>query len=312
MRHLPFLVNLACLAVGIACLARLSLAYALGRDAVRLSRLAFFAAYTYLMSVGFLFCYYLINVGDGLAAQRAFASSVFLGMAALEPAFPWMMRPEDENGRAAAPPLPAFIAAGVTALQAAAIWLLPDALSFVPLALAFLPFSAVVAWVALRAKKSDALGSLKKADAALLLLYVPILALAAFEVIYLFRDDRKNGYGLISLPLAYAVSAIQFLRLTAAREVALPGHAPMELPAAVAAAARLTAREAQMASLILEGKENKEIARALSLSENTVRNHIYNLYQKLGIQRRMDLVRLIRRGGPGTGTKLPGDSGPDR
>jgi DNA-binding CsgD family transcriptional regulator len=312
MRHIPFLLDLACLAVGIACLARLSLAYALKRDASRLSRLAFFAAYTYLMAVGVLFCYYLVNVGGGLEAQRAFASLIFLGMAALEAIFPWMMRPEAEDGKSVAPPRAAFIAAAVTALQAGSIWLFPDSLSFVPLALAFLPFSAVVAWVILRAKRAKAFPAIKKGDAALLLLYAPILALAAWEILFLFRDDPKSGYVLLSLPLAYALSALQFLKHTAAREVAPPGDSAIELSAAMAEAARLTARETQMAKLILEGKENKEIARALRLSENTVRNHIHNLYQKLGIQRRMDLVRLIREENAGTGTKLPGESGPLR
>src|SRR5512133_648623 len=104
MRHLPVFVNLLGLAIGIACLARLSQAYALKKDPHRLSRLVFFASYSFLMAVAFFFGYYLINVESGLGAQRAFASLIFAGMAILEPIFPWMMRPVDPQGKLVAPP----------------------------------------------------------------------------------------------------------------------------------------------------------------------------------------------------------------
>ena len=54
----------------------------------------------------------------------------------------------------------------------------------------------------------------------------------------------------------------------------------------------LSFREAEIAQLILKGKSNKEIAVALDLSTSTVKNHIYNIYQKLDINSRFELIHL--------------------
>lgn len=52
----------------------------------------------------------------------------------------------------------------------------------------------------------------------------------------------------------------------------------------------LTPRERELAKLASEGMQNKEIAELLFLSEGTVRNHLSIVYQKLGIQRRHQLM----------------------
>jgi DNA-binding CsgD family transcriptional regulator len=56
---------------------------------------------------------------------------------------------------------------------------------------------------------------------------------------------------------------------------------------------KISKREQEIADLILEGKSNKEIQNALFISLHTVKNHIYNLYQKLGVKSRGQLVHLI-------------------
>jgi DNA-binding CsgD family transcriptional regulator len=55
----------------------------------------------------------------------------------------------------------------------------------------------------------------------------------------------------------------------------------------------LTAREQEILRLILQGASNKDIERKLFISASTVRNHIYNIYQKLGVQNRLELINLI-------------------
>lgn len=52
----------------------------------------------------------------------------------------------------------------------------------------------------------------------------------------------------------------------------------------------LTPREMQMLVLMAKGITIKEIARALSVSEKTVRNHISNIYHKLNIYDRSQVV----------------------
>ena len=55
----------------------------------------------------------------------------------------------------------------------------------------------------------------------------------------------------------------------------------------------LSRREREGMDLILEGQSNKEIMRVLFLSHGTVRNHISNLYQKLGVNSRLKLIQFI-------------------
>ena len=54
-------------------------------------------------------------------------------------------------------------------------------------------------------------------------------------------------------------------------------------------------REQDILKLILDGKSNKEIEAALFISYHTVKNHVYNLYQKLGIKNRYELVHFITK-----------------
>ena len=58
----------------------------------------------------------------------------------------------------------------------------------------------------------------------------------------------------------------------------------------------ITDREEEIIELICEGNTNKEIAQKLSLSVNTVSNHITNIFDKTGVRSRIDLLNLVRRG----------------
>ncbi len=59
----------------------------------------------------------------------------------------------------------------------------------------------------------------------------------------------------------------------------------------------LTERELEILRLMAGGAANKEIAAALYISENTVKTHISNLFQKLGARDRTEAVtRALSRG----------------
>ena len=66
-----------------------------------------------------------------------------------------------------------------------------------------------------------------------------------------------------------------------------------ELP--VGWVARLTPREIEVATKILEGHTNDEIAMLLGISEHTVKRHNYTVFQKLGIEHRAQLIANARR-----------------
>ena len=59
----------------------------------------------------------------------------------------------------------------------------------------------------------------------------------------------------------------------------------------------LTKREKEVFELLVQDKTTKEIASDLFISEKTVRNHISNAMQKLGVKGRSQaVVELIRTG----------------
>ena len=52
----------------------------------------------------------------------------------------------------------------------------------------------------------------------------------------------------------------------------------------------LTIREKEVFDLLIDNKTTKEIAKILGISEKTVRNHISNTIQKLGVKGRAAAV----------------------
>lgn len=57
----------------------------------------------------------------------------------------------------------------------------------------------------------------------------------------------------------------------------------------------LTKREKEVFMLLVSNKSTKEIANELGISEKTVRNHISNAMQKLGVKGRAQaVVELLR------------------
>lgn len=56
----------------------------------------------------------------------------------------------------------------------------------------------------------------------------------------------------------------------------------------------LTRRETEILSYLAEGHNGSYIASALFISPNTARTHIHNIYRKLGVSSREDILRLAR------------------
>jgi len=57
----------------------------------------------------------------------------------------------------------------------------------------------------------------------------------------------------------------------------------------------LTVREREIVELIGDGLSNKEIASGLSIEVTTVKNHVHNILEKLGVRRRGDAAAIVRR-----------------
>ncbi|MCX7790344.1 MAG: response regulator transcription factor [Chloroflexaceae bacterium] len=58
-------------------------------------------------------------------------------------------------------------------------------------------------------------------------------------------------------------------------------------------AADLSEREAEVLSLVAQGLTNTQIAQRLNVSENTVKFHLQNIYQKLGVSNRTEAAGIF-------------------
>jgi DNA-binding NarL/FixJ family response regulator len=74
------------------------------------------------------------------------------------------------------------------------------------------------------------------------------------------------------------------------REAMKQVMAAMNRPEPAFAKAEVTAREKEVTELVGRGLRNKEIARQLGITEGTVKMHLHNLYEKLGISSRTELA----------------------
>jgi two-component system NarL family response regulator len=134
---------------------------------------------------------------------------------------------------------------------------------------------------------------------------IPKLARAASVIVLTASEGAESGISAIRLGARAIVQkrfAIESL-VTAIRAVA-DGHVWM--PPAIQAAIvqnespstkRLTSRESEIVRYVAMGMRNSEVAQRLSVSENTVKTHLSNVFQKLDIRDRLELTHYAIRTG---------------
>jgi DNA-binding NarL/FixJ family response regulator len=66
--------------------------------------------------------------------------------------------------------------------------------------------------------------------------------------------------------------------------------------------ALLTRREEDVVRLVVEGMKNREIAQNLQISDHSVRNYLYRIFEKLGVSSRVELILRV------SAQQNPGDS----
>lgn len=122
-----------------------------------------------------------------------------------------------------------------------------------------------------------------------------VMALRAGAHGYLVKETP--GDDLVRAVRVAAGGGAVFSPAVAGRLAAL-FSAVHELPSR-AALPELTDRERQVLDLVARGHNNRRIARALMLSEKTVRNHVSHVFTKLGVGDRAAAVVLARDAGLG-------------
>src|SRR5262245_35849707 len=129
---------------------------------------------------------------------------------------------------------------------------------------------------------------------------VLIALLKVIEYQYFVRLYPAEVYGGL-LAVIFSVLGIYFgLRWARTREVVVvkevrvPRDGPFALDAEKLKALGITQREHEILGLIAEGLSNREIGARLFVSENTVKTHSSRLFDKLGVNRRVQAVQKGR------------------
>ena len=97
----------------------------------------------------------------------------------------------------------------------------------------------------------------------------------------LIKSIRKVHDGEIWLDSKTTAAVIR--AFTAARKAPLAGRHPLPL----------SNREREISGLVVQGFLNKEIAEQLFISDQTVKNHLHNIFEKLGVSNRLELALHI-------------------
>ncbi len=119
-------------------------------------------------------------------------------------------------------------------------------------------------------------------------------ALRAGAAGYLLKDVAPDKLGDA---IRAAARGESFLQPSIAAKVLAEFNrlsAPRPAPAKAVLREPLSERECQVLQQLAEGKSNKEIASALKLAEGTVKNHLSNVFGKLGVQDRTQAALMAR------------------
>ena len=100
-----------------------------------------------------------------------------------------------------------------------------------------------------------------------------------------------------SIQIYLALVAIMFLALgawAARRLTPRPAPAEFKINDAALRSLGLTPREHEILERLASGQSNKELARALDISPNTIKTHLARLYEKLEVRNRIEAIEKAR------------------
>ncbi len=145
--------------------------------------------------------------------------------------------------------------------------------------------------VLLRSRRDIADRSVRTVSKVLIIISFAMLPVVVFSMIF---SALRN----ISIPivcLSYTIAILVFLFAAVARTERPTAAQPKPSFSFESVNERfhITEREFEVIKLIKSGLTNKEIASELSISVNTVNNHIANIFAKTEVRSRIDLLNLL-------------------
>lgn len=126
------------------------------------------------------------------------------------------------------------------------------------------------------------------------LAYAVVLVVVAFGLEWL-----EYRYLMRSLPASGVITLVAFLFIALGIWVGLKlarrhAPAPFEVNEKALEALGISEREYAVLEQLAAGQSNKEIARTLGISPNTVKTHVAHLYAKLEVSKRTEAVNRSR------------------
>jgi DNA-binding NarL/FixJ family response regulator len=109
---------------------------------------------------------------------------------------------------------------------------------------------------------------------------------------------RMGARGIVQKRFAIE-TLMQAIRAVADGQIWMPPELQTEITAQWIAPAekQLTSREAEIVRYVATGLRNAEVAEKLSISENTVKTHLNNIFHKLGLRDRVEVALYAIRHG---------------
>lgn len=129
-----------------------------------------------------------------------------------------------------------------------------------------------------------------------------ILVLDEMDLDLVIDAFRAHARGVFfrAQPIEHLVKCIKAIHegqvWVASRELrlvldAFSESAPFHIPSS--AGLNLTKRELDIATLVAAGQSNRQISRSLNISEHTVKNNLFRIFEKIGIGSRVELAVFI-------------------
>lgn len=153
-------------------------------------------------------------------------------------------------------------------------------------------YSALVILRNYKKVKSIEVQLVLKSFGILILVIIPLILIHKFIVLHFFPDNISINFpyfnvlfllGSTSLAIYYGAKYL-FKR---------EEYTYLELSKNFMRIANISQREQEIIQLLVEGLSNKEIADSLFISQKTVKNHLYHIYRKLGINSRLQLMHKL-------------------
>lgn len=306
IKHLAVILYILALTSGVAAAGVFGFLYLRGRSRLVRKYLLFLFAYTLLLGLLAAGVYAFVNLdiaADGGLVQSVFISIVLPCAGLLMYTVPDFYQEYAGIALAGKRKMVIAVMASLSLVFLALYWLFIESPLAVAVSLAYpVLYTGVsvyyVTWL-FRHSGTPRAVSYPRAAVPVIALYLGLsILLSAVETALQFLVFKNPGAPgvLFTLPLFYL--AWNVLSLVFAYQVYfrndMGGKGPL-VSAEFTDRYGITPKEKGVVELLLQGMSNRQIALELEISQNTVRNHIYSVYQKTGCDSRVELVNAVSK-----------------